>query len=62
MKKVAKTGKKIIRREISKQEAMELFKDDEYKIDLISKLEDGTITCYDREISQTSAVDLMLIM
>ena len=48
MKKVAKTGKKIIRREISKQEAMELFKDDEYKIDLISKLEDGTITCYDQ--------------
>ena len=43
MKKVAKTGKKIIRREISKQEAMELF-----KIDLISKLEDGTITCYDQ--------------
>ena len=27
---------------------MELFKDDEYKIDLISKLEDGTITCYDQ--------------
>lgn len=48
MKKVAKTGKKIIRREISKQEAMELFKDDEYKIDLISNLEDGTITCYDQ--------------
>lgn len=44
MKKVAKTGKKIIRREISKQEALELFKDDEYKLDLISNLEDGNIT------------------
>ncbi len=43
MKKVAKSGKKIIRKEISKEEAMEMFKDDEYKLDLISNLEDGTI-------------------
>ena len=41
MKKVAKSGKKIIRKEISKEEAMEMFKDDEYKLDLISNLEDG---------------------
>ena len=32
MKKVAKSGKKIIRKEISKEEAMEMFKDDEYKL------------------------------
>ncbi|MBO7600334.1 MAG: threonine--tRNA ligase, partial [Lachnospiraceae bacterium] len=48
MKKVAKTGVKIYRREISKDEALEMFKDDPYKIDLISNMEDGTITCYDQ--------------
>ena len=46
MKKVAKSGKKIIRHEISKEEAMEMFKDDSYKLDLISNLEDGNISCY----------------
>ena len=48
MKKVAKSGKKIIRKEISKEEALEMFKDDEYKLDLINGLEDGTITCYEQ--------------
>ena len=48
MKKVCKEGKKIYRREISKAEAMELFKDDMYKMDLISKLEDGNISVYDQ--------------
>ena len=48
MKKVAKTGAKIYRREISKAEAEEMFKDDPYKLDLISNMEDGTITCYDQ--------------
>jgi len=48
MKKVAKSGKKIMRREVSKAEAMEMFKDDEYKLDLISDLEDGNITVYDQ--------------
>ena len=48
MKKVAKSGKKIIRREISKAEALEQFKDDPYKLDLISHLEDGEISCYDQ--------------
>ncbi|MCF0258856.1 MAG: threonine--tRNA ligase [Erysipelotrichaceae bacterium] len=46
MKKIAKDGKKIIRKEISKAEAEEMFKDDPYKEDLISNLEDGTITVY----------------
>lgn len=46
MKKIAKDGKRIVRKEISKAEALEIFKDDPYKIDLISDLEDGTITCY----------------
>lgn len=48
MKKVAKSGKKIIRKEISKAEALEFFKDDEYKLDLISNLEDGNITVYEQ--------------
>ena len=46
MKKICKDGKRIVRREISKEEALEMFKDDEYKLDLISNLKDGTITCY----------------
>ena len=46
MKKIAKDGKRIVRKEISKEEALEMFADDPYKIDLIQDLEDGTITCY----------------
>ncbi|MCD7808760.1 MAG: threonine--tRNA ligase [Erysipelotrichaceae bacterium] len=46
MKKICKDGKRIVREEISKDEALEMFKDDPYKIDLIGGLEDGSITCY----------------
>ena len=46
MKKVVKSGKKIIRREVSKEEALEMFKDDPYKLDLIGDLDDGNITVY----------------
>ncbi len=47
MKKIAKDGKKIIRHEISKKEALEIFKDDPYKIDLIENMpEDEIISCY----------------
>lgn len=46
MKKICKDGKRIVRHEVSKEEALEEFKDDEYKIDLINGLEDGTITTY----------------
>ena len=48
MKKIAKDGKRIIREEITKKEALERFKNDEYKIDLISRMdEDNTIiSCY----------------
>ena len=48
MKKVVKSGKKIIRREVSKEEALEMFADDPYKLDLIADLEDGNITVYDQ--------------
>ena len=44
MKKVAKDGKRIVRHEISKEEALDMFKDDPYKIDLISRMdEDNTV-------------------
>ena len=43
MKKVVKSGKKIIRREVSKEEALEMFADDPYKLDLIADLEEGII-------------------
>ena len=48
MKKIAKDGKRIYREEISKEEALEKFKDDPYKIDLISRMdEDSTVlSCY----------------
>ena len=40
MKKIAKDGKRIIREEITKDEALEKFKDDPYKIDLISRMDE----------------------
>lgn len=46
MKKICKDGKRIVRHEVSKEVALEEFKDDEYKLDLINGLEDGTITTY----------------
>lgn len=47
MKKISKDGKRIIRKELSRQEALEMFKDDEYKIDLINNMPDDTvISCY----------------
>jgi len=48
MKKISKDGKRIVREEISKEEALERFKDDPYKIDLINRMdEDNTvISCY----------------
>ena len=47
MKKISKDGKRIVRRELSKNEALEMFGDDEYKVDLINNMEDSTvITCY----------------
>ena len=44
MKKIAKDGKRIVREEITKKEALEKFKDDPYKIDLIERMdEDNTV-------------------
>ena len=41
MKKISKDGKRIVRQEISKEEALEKFKDDPYKIDLISRMDEN---------------------
>ena len=48
MKKISKDGKRIVRHELSKNEALEMFKDDPYKIDLISRMDenDTVISCY----------------
>ncbi|MDM7918894.1 MAG: TGS domain-containing protein, partial [Methanosarcina sp.] len=48
MKELAAGGHPFIREEISKKDAMKLFesKGDNYKTELISELEDGTITLY----------------
>ena len=48
MKELAARNSPIIRTEVSKKEALDLFtaKGDEYKTELISELEDGTITLY----------------
>ena len=48
MKKISKDGKRIVRHELSKDEALEMFKDDPYKIDLISRMDenDTVISCY----------------
>ena len=47
MKKIAKDGKRIVRHELSREEALEKFADDPYKIDLINNMGDDTvISCY----------------
>ncbi|MCI7701615.1 MAG: threonine--tRNA ligase [Tenericutes bacterium] len=48
MKKLAKDGKRIVRHELTKEEALERFKNDPYKIDLISRMDENevTISCY----------------
>ena len=48
MKKISKDGKRIVREELSKKEALEKFGNDPYKVDLINRMdEDSTvISCY----------------
>ena len=47
MKKVSKDGKRIVRHELTKEEALEKFKNDPYKIDLIENMPEGeVIFCY----------------
>ena len=51
MKKISKSNKLIKRIELSKKEALEMFKDDEYKLDLISRMDenDTVISAYQQE-------------
>ena len=47
MKKISKDGKRIYREELSREEALEKFKNDPYKIDLINNMDESTIiSCY----------------
>ncbi|MDJ0915756.1 MAG: TGS domain-containing protein, partial [Desulfobacterales bacterium] len=46
MKKAIKAKLPFKRVEVSKQEAEEFYKDEPYKLEMISELEDGTITFY----------------
>lgn len=56
MKELAAMNQPIIRREVTKKEALDFFtkKGDEYKVELINELEDGTISFY----TQGTFVDL----
>ncbi|MEG2447867.1 MAG: threonine--tRNA ligase, partial [Bacilli bacterium] len=47
MKKIAKDGKRIVREELTKEAALAMFNGDPYKLDLINRMEEGTlITAY----------------
>lgn len=48
MKKIAKDGKRVVRHELTKEEALERFKNDPYKIDLINRMDENStiISCY----------------
>ncbi len=56
MKELAKLDSEYVRKDVSKEDALSYFKEkgDEYKIELINELEDGTITFY----QQGNFVDL----
>ena len=51
MKKISKSNKLIKRMELSKEEALDMFKDDEYKLDLINGMDenDVVISAYKQE-------------
>ena len=50
MKRISKDNKRITRIELSKTDALEMFKDDPYKLDLIENMEESTnITAYKQD-------------
>ncbi|MCR5288590.1 MAG: threonine--tRNA ligase [Treponema sp.] len=50
MRKIISGNHDFVRKEVTKQEALELFKDEPYKLDLIEKLVDGeTISTYEQD-------------
>ncbi|RTZ98185.1 MAG: threonine--tRNA ligase [Deltaproteobacteria bacterium] len=48
MKKIVKARLPLVRREVSKSEALAFYKDEPYKTEMISDLEDGTISFYEQ--------------
>ncbi|MCQ2792169.1 MAG: threonine--tRNA ligase [Bacilli bacterium] len=48
MKKIVKENIKIVRKEVSKDEALNLFKNNPYKVELIKELKDEKITVYEQ--------------
>ena len=48
IKKIIKAKLPIYRKELSKAEALEFYKDEPYKQEMISELEDGTISLYEQ--------------
>jgi threonyl-tRNA synthetase len=48
IKKIIKEKLPIQRREVSKAEALDFYKDEPYKVEMISDLEDGTISFYEQ--------------
>ena len=56
MKKIAKDGKRIVRHELTKEEALEMFKDDPYKLDLISRMDENETTIYQNLCDEVKVV------
>jgi threonyl-tRNA synthetase len=48
MKKITREKLPIRRREVPKQQALEFYKDEPYKLEMVSELEDGTISFYEQ--------------
>jgi threonyl-tRNA synthetase len=48
IKKIIKEKLPVRRREVSKSEALEFYKDEPYKLEMISELEEGTISFYEQ--------------
>ncbi len=46
MKKIVKEKLPIVRREVTKAEALEFYRDEPYKVEMIQDLDDGTISFY----------------
>ncbi len=46
IKKIIKAKIPIVRREVSKEDALEFYKDEPYKLEMIQALDDGTISFY----------------
>ena len=46
MKKIIKSKHAFIKKTVSKEEALNFYKDEPYKLEIISELEDGTISLY----------------